>query len=103
MTPFWSYKEMSIDDFMYFEVRANVLLFIPIGFLLPMNVKKWPLLCGIGFSLVIEITQFITHRGTCETDDVISNTIGFLIGYAIVMTLKWTIVMLSKLIKKWKL
>ena len=91
---------MNSNSFIYFEVRANILLFIPIGFLLPLVVKKMPLLWGIGFSLLIEIIQFITRRGTCETDDVISNTIGLLIGYAIVTTLRWIGILILKLIKK---
>ena len=88
LTPFWSYREMNTNDFIWFEVRANILMFIPIGILLPLCIKKKPLLWGIGFSVVIELIQLITHKGTCETDDVISNTIGFLIGYAIITILR---------------
>lgn len=99
LTPFWSYKEMSSNDFIWFEVRANILLFIPIGFLLPLSIKKNSLFWGIGFSILIEMVQLVTHRGTCETDDVISNTFGILIGYFTLIVLK---TLLSLLLGWWK-
>ena len=100
LTPFWSYKETFLNSFMWFEVRANILLFIPIGFLLPLNAKKKPLLLGILFSVVIEFIQLITHRGTCETDDLISNTIGLLIGFIIVTIVRILLHLFLKLLKK---
>ena len=40
LEPFWSYRQYYSNDFTWFEIRANVLLFIPIGFFLPMVIKK---------------------------------------------------------------
>ena len=40
LEPFRTYRQYSTDDFTWFEIRANVLLFIPIGFLLPMVIKN---------------------------------------------------------------
>ena len=91
LEPFRTYRQYYTDEFTWFEIRANVLLFIPIGFLLPMVIKKpiWlPLIIGIGISVVVEIIQLITHRGLCETDDVISNTIGLVIGYIVYLFIK---------------
>lgn len=102
LEPFRTYRQYYTDDFTWFEIRANVLLFIPIGFLLPMVIKKpvWlPPIIGIGISVIIEVIQLITHRGLCETDDVISNTIGFLIGYLVYLLIR-SLLMLFKLIKK---
>lgn len=103
LEPFWTYRQYFTDDFTWFEIRANVLLFIPIGFLLPMVIKKpvWlsPII-GIGISVIIELIQLIAHRGTCETDDVISNTIGFLIGFAAFWLIKGIVLLVKHLISK---
>ncbi|WP_394920638.1 VanZ family protein [uncultured Robinsoniella sp.] len=76
----------------------NILLFVPLGFLLPVI---WPrsgkltymVLFGFCFSLVIEISQLCNHRRT-DVDDLIMNTIGAVIGYLLY-------VILNK-IMKWK-
>ena len=64
----------------------NILFFIPVGVFLPAMLEKIrkiyicvPVIIGI--SLVIEILQFITIRGYCQVDDLITNGIGALIGY----------------------
>ena len=68
------------------EFILNILLFIPLGFFCPMISKTYEqvknlLLIGAGFSLVIEISQLFTlHRAT-DINDIISNTLGALIGY----------------------
>lgn len=68
------------------EFILNVLLFIPLGFFCPIISKSYEqvknvLLIGAGFSLVIEISQLFTlHRAT-DINDIISNTLGVIIGY----------------------
>lgn len=68
------------------EFLLNVLLFIPLGFFCPMISKTYQkakneLFIGFGFSLIIEISQLFTlHRAT-DINDIISNTLGALIGY----------------------
>lgn len=63
----------------------NVLLFVPLGFLLPAiwsryrSLKK-TLLIGLGLSLLIEILQIFTFRLT-DVDDLLTNTAGAVIGY----------------------
>jgi glycopeptide antibiotics resistance protein len=66
---------------------GNIVLFMPVGFLLPI-VSDWKQLwktiaTGIGFSLLIEVIQFITARGCFDPDDVILNGLGCIIGYGI--------------------
>jgi len=63
----------------------NILLFVPLGFLLPFLWKKYKTLkatClfGFGMSLSIEILQFFTYRAT-DINDIIANTLGTLLGY----------------------
>lgn len=64
----------------------NVPLFVPIGFLLGGIVSKgFVKACPIGcvLSILIELLQFATGRGLCETNDVIHNTVGCLVGYGL--------------------
>ena len=46
------------------------------------------LIVGVLFSIVIEITQYITCRGLCELDDVVCNGLGALIGYWLYISIK---------------
>ena len=63
----------------------NVLLFVPLGVLLPL---VWParyklgrtLLTGFSFSLLIEVSQLFNNRVT-DMDDLICNTLGAVAGY----------------------
>ena len=82
LMPFWSYKKAIASHALRKEILANILMFVPVGALLPLTVKR-PILIGIGFSVFIEMMQLFTHRGLCETDDVISNTIGLLLGFGL--------------------
>lgn len=102
---FRSYKEYNTNDFTWFEIRANVLLFIPIGFLLPMAIKKpfyIPLITGVGISVTIELLQLVLRRGTCEIDDLISNSIGLLIGYCAFLLVKAIVFAIKKLCSRYK-
>ena len=68
------------------EVTLNILLFIPLGFLVPIMKegfwRSWKiLLLGLGFSLFIECAQLVLHMGCFDTADLIHNTAGSGIGY----------------------
>lgn len=84
--PFWNYSNIwnRVDypaDLI--EVLLNVALFVPIGLLLGgigFKTKKI-LLSGIFLSGIIEVSQFAFCKGLCETDDVMHNTLGCVIGY----------------------
>ncbi|GAE35728.1 VanZ family protein [Halalkalibacter akibai] len=73
---------------------GNVILFMPLGFLLPTVWKKarrfsFILLAGFLLSLLIEVSQFLfTHR-VANVDDVILNTLGAMIGYLIFSCVFW--------------
>lgn len=65
----------------------NILLFMPLGFLLPViwseyrDAKKTAL-TGLAVSAIIEILQIFTFRFT-DIDDLITNTLGTALGYGI--------------------
>ena len=68
----------------------NIMLFIPLGFLLPLysdKLKKMYIVVPIGLlaTLTIEFTQHFNDYGTFEIDDALNNTIGTLLGYCIFM------------------
>ena len=67
----------------------NVLLFVPLGMLLPeLFPADWPLsrrllaaaLISLALSAGIELMQWRWVLGTAETDDVLANTLGALLG-----------------------
>lgn len=65
----------------------NILLFVPFGFLLPIlwenfrNVKRVAFM-GLITTFFIEISQIFTFR-TTDINDIITNTVGTIIGYFI--------------------
>ena len=69
------------------QIIGNVVAFIPVGLLLGCvlgRMKWWTvLLIGGGFSLLIEILQFVFKRGFAEVDDVVHNMAGCAIGYGV--------------------
>ena len=63
----------------------NIILFVPLGFLVPVVWKKMDHLIntiGVGliFTLFIELTQLLNHRIT-DIDDIILNVLGTIIGF----------------------
>jgi glycopeptide antibiotics resistance protein len=69
------------------ETVSNLITFIPFGLLLGMNFKSaatWRLLLIVlGFSVVVETLQFVLAIGTTDITDVVTNTIGGLVGLAV--------------------
>ncbi len=73
-------------------VLENVLMFIPMGVILPLVWKKGrnPAVCvltGAVCSALIEGLQYLTSRGHCQTDDLVMNTLGTLIGWGLAAAL----------------
>ena len=64
------------------QYLLNILFFIPYGLLFPWK-DNWKrvFVTALVLSVFIELSQFIFKLGWCEVDDVISNTLGAMIGY----------------------
>jgi hypothetical protein len=68
------------------SIALSILLFVPFGYLVP-SVFSFPrrwwrvLLTGLGFSLMIEVVQLITHLGWFDASDLFHNTVGAVVGY----------------------
>lgn len=67
---------------------GNVIMFIPLGFLLPMvwenSRKLWKVLLATAIVITaVEILQLFTLVGSCDIDDLILNLLGAAIGYGL--------------------
>lgn len=73
---------LAISDYL------NVVLFIPIGFILPVLWGKYrqllpTVLYGLGLSMVIEFSQLFTFYRVTDINDLVMNTIGTVLGWLI--------------------
>ena len=93
-SPPFAYYEFDVyaknNSELYRSMFMNLLLFMPLGlcmpFALPKKVKIKGLLtigAGMVLSIAIEAIQFFFSLGRCETDDVIMNTTGVIIGTSV--------------------
>ena len=66
------------------QYLLNILFFIPYGLLFPWK-DNWKRVfaSALFLLLLIELSQFIFNLGWCEVDDVISNTLGAMIGWGV--------------------
>lgn len=74
----------------WLNVLLNVALFVPLGIVLPLLARafrKWYLMlaAGFGMTLFIEIAQLVTARGIFDIDDLVTNTLGAMLGWSIIM------------------
>ena len=82
------WKCFSKNERIITEILLNILLFVPLGFLVPKlqeSFRRWwkILLLGLGFSLFIECSQLVLHMGCFDTADLVHNTLGAVVGYVI--------------------
>lgn len=68
----------------FYNLSANVLLFVPYGVFVPYFVKgkTWIYIVGpVIIISLIELLQMVLHRGSLDVDDLLLNVIGVYIGY----------------------
>lgn len=85
-------KAFNFSTFAWRDIALNIIMFIPLGFLLPLLNKLFykpylTLLLSFCFTLGIEITQLISKVGAFDLDDIFNNFLGSVIGYCIVMAI----------------
>ncbi len=80
------YENVIEGDMPLFEALLNVFVFIPLGFLLH-KAFRWKVLKEIllvaGVSFIFEATQYILAIGATDITDLITNTLGGIIGIVI--------------------
>ena len=81
--PYWGNDASGIYD----EAFMNILVFMPLGLFLGGSFRKLSFVktmtTGFLVTVTVETLQFVFKRGVSETDDVIHNSLGCLIGYAV--------------------
>ena len=75
------------------NVIGNTLMFLPLGFVWPavfrqLDTHRKVILAGIGTSLAIEILQLPFYSRCSDIDDLILNSLGYLMGYGIYLLVK---------------
>lgn len=86
-----AYNSFSLSQWR--NIILNILMFVPLGFILPLLFKKcerWYITysIGLGATLFIEALQYISKRGVFELDDIVNNALGCIIGYGVIMLIK---------------
>lgn len=72
---------------------GNSLMFVPVGIVYPIVYKKLNthvkvIAAGIGFSLAIELLQLPFFDRVSDVDDLILNSLGYVLGYLIYLLVK---------------
>ena len=85
---FWSYRLAFAGKHYYtWEIIQNILLYMPLGFMLPAVFKTMPvwkmILMMLALSSAIECIQLVWRLGLFEFDDIFNNTLGGIIGLTI--------------------
>jgi glycopeptide antibiotics resistance protein len=67
------------------ETLANILIFIPIGWMLYLLLRSlWrTMFAGLALVLLIELTQYVFRLGITDVVDVMTNMTGILVGFLI--------------------
>lgn len=92
LIPFWSYHAIlfGTDITILYQVIANIIMFIPIGILLPYSfkIRKLTILIGFSLSCLFEVMQLVLRCGLFEFDDIMHNTLGTFIGYVLYLLIE---------------
>lgn len=75
------------NHFRFYEIIGNVLIFIPFGIYLCMIKKSWGIISKfliiVGTSFIFEASQYLLSVGISDITDIITNTVGGIIGIII--------------------
>lgn len=96
LIPFYSFYAAREQVEYYRSMLMNTALFVPLGLTLPFCIQgdkpaRRVVLYALILSLAIEALQFILRLGTLETDDVLCNALGAMIGAAPELLSRWRI------------
>lgn len=86
LAPFWSYIEaIKGDSSLAWEIGANILMYVPLGFMLRGLGPNWKKAAALALMLccMTETLQLICCLGLFEFDDIFNNAMGGMAGYAL--------------------
>ena len=87
--PLQSFIDAKVQPEMYRTMLMNLVLFVPLGITLSTLFSKrfstlrciiYTFVLGTAFSSLIELIQYVFHLGLCQTDDILCNAFGCLLG-----------------------
>lgn len=83
---FINYRSVLGPKAVMLNLLGNIVAFIPYGLFIPLLQHKqrhvWRIvLLSFDFSLLVELLQLVSKRGSFDVDDLILNTIGGAVGY----------------------
>lgn len=86
ITRFIKYRAILGNEAVCLNLLGNVAAFMPFGFFLPLLSERerrllMIVLLTFELSLVVEVVQLFTGRGSFDVDDLLLNTIGGMLGY----------------------
>lgn len=87
---YWSRGIRSFENLI-----GNILVFVPMGYLLPRIFHRAGnvlicMFCGLAVILGIELFQMVTSFGAFDVDDIILNGLGLFIGYLVFLLVRQT-------------
>lgn len=93
LVPFVHMNDYAIFKEAVLNFVGNTAMFIPVGIVYPYVYKKLNthgkvIAAGVGFTLCIEIVQLLFYDRVTDIDDLILNSLGYLIGYGIYLLVK---------------
>jgi glycopeptide antibiotics resistance protein len=85
LTYFLNFHQYNLDSWL-FNTVGNILVFLPLGILLPLTFDKiirlpQVIFISIILSLTIEVTQYLTNLGVFDIDKTILNILGCVLGF----------------------
>lgn len=84
---FWSYRQFLTNKGLRYEILNNIWLFVPLGAILyKLFPKPGIVIVPVLISASIETAQYVFGIGLCELDDIVSNSLGGLIGILMCMS-----------------
>ena len=96
---YWFDYETTADALI--NLIGNTAMFVPLGVVWPSVFRKlnthWKVIAaGVGCSLCIEILQLPFFDRVSDVDDLILNSLGFLMGYGVYLLVRWIFCLLGK-------
>ena len=93
LIPFVNLFDYEIRRELWLNLIGNTAMFLPLGIVWPLAFRQWNthgavLLSGFCTSLCIEILQLPFYDRVTDIDDLILNTVGFAVGYGILLSVR---------------